>query len=526
MNDPLESLSGRHILVTGVTGFLGKVWLAMVLDKLPSIARISVIVRPRTRRDTALDRFEKIIDTSPVFRPLREKHGPGLSSYLSERLEVLSGDVEKRWCGLDTETVERLARTVDAVVHCAGITDFQPDPVRALGVNVAGGNHAADVAVRCSAKLIHISTCFVAGNISATVAESLSPGVAPNGRRFSVSAEIRALQMACRADEAATKVKIRVDIGKQRALELGFPNIYTYTKGLAEHALASRQDLDLTIVRPSIVECARNYPMAGWNEGANTAGPLAWLISSSFRRLPTNGHHAFDIIPVDDVARGMTLILAAALDDRAEPIYHLASSDCNPLQLARTVELTGLAMRRWTRKGGGDVWQKTLLKQLDPVPVAQDDQGLFAAPKMVSWMGTLRDKLTAFDRAAHLPPAVDELIGDAVERVVDDVREKVTLQHHQFRRIEHMLELYRPFIHDNDYHFVTGNIESLAREVEGDWAYEVSDIDWRHYWVDIEYPGLRKWCMPLLEGEKVEMDPPSTPPFRLQSDFQERAASK
>jgi len=522
----MDSLSGRHLLVTGVTGFLGKVWLAMVLDKLPGIARISVIVRPRNRRDSALERFEKIIDTSPVFRPLREKHGAGLANYLGQRLEVLSGDVEKRWCGLDTETVERLTRSVDVMIHCAGITDFQPDPIRALGVNVIGGNHAADIAVRCQAKLVHISTCFVAGNVSGEVAETVTPGVAPNGRRFSVSAEIRALQMACRSGEAAKKVKTRVEIGKQRALDLGFPNIYTYTKGLAEHALAARQDLDLVIVRPSIVECARNYPMPGWNEGANTAGPLAWLITSSFRRLPTNGHHAFDIIPVDDVARGMTLVVAAALDDRAEPIYQLASSSCNPLPLGRTVELTGLAMRRWTRKGGGDTWQKMVLKQLDPVPVAQDDQGFFAAPKMGGWMGTLRRKLTDFDRAEHLPPAVDELIGDAVERAVTDLKEKVTHQHHQFRRIEHMLELYRPFIHDNDYRFRTDNIGALAIGVRGDWAYEVSGIDWRHYWVDIEYPGLRKWCMPLLEGEKIEMDPPSSPPFRLHSDFVERAASK
>jgi nucleoside-diphosphate-sugar epimerase len=522
----MEALNGRHLLVTGVTGFLGKVWLAMVLDHFPQIARVSVIVRPRSRRDSALDRFEKIIDTSPVFRPLRAKHGAALGQLIGPRLEVLSGDVEKRWCGLETETVERLARTVDLVVHCAGITDFQPDPLRALGVNVVGASHAADLAVRCGAKMLHVSTCFVAGNVSGEVTETLTPGLAPSGHRFSVSAEIRALQMACRTPEASKSVKARIELGKERALALGYPNIYTYTKGLAEHALASRPDLDLVVVRPSIVECARTYPMAGWNEGANTAGPLAWLITSSFRRLPTHGQHAFDIIPVDDVARGMTLVAAAALEGRAKTVYHLASSHHNPLYLGRTVELTGLAMRRWTRKGGGDAWQRLVLKQLDPVPVANDEQGMFSAEKMGGWTRRLRDRLTRFDRSEHLPPAIDELVGDALERVVADLKDRVGAQHHLYRRIEHMLELYRPFIYDNDYLFRTDHIEELAQGVDGDWAYEVSSIDWRHYWVDVEYPGLRTWCMPILEGDKVPLDPPSIPPFRLARDFVDRAASK
>jgi len=522
----MDALNGRHLLVTGVTGFLGKVWLAMILDKLPGIARVTVIVRPRSRRDTALERFEKIVDTSPVFRPLRAKHGAGLANALGPRLEVLSGDVEKRWCGLETETVERLARTVDVVVHCAGITDFQPDPLRALGVNVMGANHAADLAVRCGAKMLHVSTCFVAGNVSGEVAEAVLPGVSPSGRRFSVSAEVRTLQMACRQPEVAKRVKHRIEVGKERALALGYPNIYTYTKSLAEHSLTARSDLDLVIIRPSIVECARNYPFAGWNEGANTAGPLAWLITSAFRRLPTRGEHAFDIIPVDDVARGMTLIAAAALEGRAKPVYQLASSHSNPLRLGRTVELTGLAMRRWTRKGGGDAWQRLVLKQLDPVPVSKDAQGWFSAEKMGRLTGRVRESLTRFKRAEHLPPVVDELCGDAVERVVTDLQERVGSQHNVYRRIDHMLELYRPFIYDNDYLFRTDHIGVLAEGVTGDWAYEVSEIDWRHYWVDVEYPGLRAWCMPLLEGGKVELDPPSSPPFRLESDFVDRAASK
>ena len=37
-----EALEGRHLLVTGVTGFLGKVWLAHLLHHAPGIGRVMI----------------------------------------------------------------------------------------------------------------------------------------------------------------------------------------------------------------------------------------------------------------------------------------------------------------------------------------------------------------------------------------------------------------------------------------------------------------------------------------------------
>src|SRR5690606_25971634 len=144
--------------------------------------------------------------------------------------------------------------------------------------------------------------------------------------------EVQALQEACRTPRKSDRIRI----GSERARALGWPNLYTYSKGLAEHIVS--QQPGAVIVRPSIVACARTFPFAGWNEGLNTAGPLAWLISTAFRELPTRPDHHFDVVPVDDVARGMTLVLAAMLRDAlpertsdGPPVFHLASSDANPL---------------------------------------------------------------------------------------------------------------------------------------------------------------------------------------------------
>ncbi|MCA9489741.1 MAG: SDR family oxidoreductase [Myxococcales bacterium] len=495
-----RALAGKHVVVTGFTGFLAKVYVALLLEQVPDIGRITLLVRPRGRVQPAKVRVERIVDRSPVFRALRATHGQGLSAWLSSRLDAIDADVEKPGCGISAEDLQRLAGA-DVVVHCAGLTDFEPDPVRALSANVAGALHTAQVALRLRAPLVHVSTCYVAGSIGkASVAESLEPGVAPSGQRFDANAEVRALQLACRHTPDAQQ---RVTVALERARVLGWPNIYTYTKGLAEHVLAGVRGLETTIVRPSIVECARSFPFPGWNEGLNTAGPLAWLISTAFRRFPTVPHHTFDVVPVDDVARGLGAITGAALTGRAGGVFQLASSDHAPLTFDRAVELTGLGMRRWTRKGGGTAVDRALFRLLDPVPVPVEKPGPFAASRVARWAKDLRITLGELE----LPEALKDLRTRAAGKLLqaeDDAR-----------RVDKMLQMYRPFVHDNDWTFRTDRARSLSAH-EGAFRFDLRDLDWCDYWVDVEYPGLRKWCIPILHNETIENDPPSSPPFRLE----------
>ncbi|MFW5921084.1 MAG: SDR family oxidoreductase, partial [Polyangiales bacterium] len=339
----LDAMQGRHVLVTGVTGFLGKVWLGMLLERVPTLGRITVVIRSR-RGETARERFEKIAATSPALRPLRAVHGGRILMWLRERVHVVKGDCSKPLCGLGEERAREVCADVDAVVHFAGVTDFMPDPKDALSSNVRGAVHAADLAaLSAGRRLIHVSTTFVAGRVRGEVAETLTPGVSPNGTRFDAERELEDLVRV--TDEIDDKPR-RTDIVRERAESLGWPNLYTYSKGLAEHLLASRDDVRVTMVRPAIVECARSYPFEGWNQGINTSGPLVWLFSTSFRHFPSRPDHHFDVVPVDTVARGVMLVAAAALRDEARDVYQLGSSDTNPLTFGRAIDLTNLAVRR------------------------------------------------------------------------------------------------------------------------------------------------------------------------------------
>src|ERR1700733_14825154 len=121
-----ETLANRHILLVGVTGFIGKVWLVDLLENVPNLAKITLLIR-RNRTTSAQKRFQKIIEESPAFDTLEEKYGRKLGALLEEKVEVVEGDVGLPGLGLDGPTEARLSKSLDLVVNSAGLMDFNPD---------------------------------------------------------------------------------------------------------------------------------------------------------------------------------------------------------------------------------------------------------------------------------------------------------------------------------------------------------------------------------------------------------------
>ena len=134
----LRSFAGRRVLLTGASGFVGKVWLAMILHRVPTVGKIWVLLRKKALRP-AIDRFEKMVASSPVFRPLHELHGPRMAEFIASRIEVVEGDVSLPGLGIeDPALAERLHRDIDLIFNCAGLVDFDPDLREAVSANVDG----------------------------------------------------------------------------------------------------------------------------------------------------------------------------------------------------------------------------------------------------------------------------------------------------------------------------------------------------------------------------------------------------
>ncbi|HYT06458.1 MAG TPA: SDR family oxidoreductase, partial [Rugosimonospora sp.] len=190
-----QALRGKQILLLGVTGFIGKVWLEHLLSEIPEIGKIYLLIR-RQRNSSARRRFEKVVEASPVFDRLEQRYGKNLSAFLAEKVEVVEGDVTLPGLGLDAKTRQRLARVIDLVVNSSGLTDFNPDLRDALASNVEPATHLIEF-LRASdqAALLHLSTCYVVGARDGRVAEDLKPNYTPAGvEDFSVERELRSLR--------------------------------------------------------------------------------------------------------------------------------------------------------------------------------------------------------------------------------------------------------------------------------------------------------------------------------------------
>ena len=525
----LETLKNRHILLIGVTGFIGKVWLVELLENISDVGKITLLVR-RNRNTPAQRRFEKVVEESPAFAALEERYGQRLSAFLSERIEVVEGDVSKPGLGLDPETEVRLAQSLDLIVNSAGLTDFNPDLRDALASNVDSARYLLQFLRRCDrAGLIHISTCYVVGMHDGRVAEELHENYNPaRDPGFDAEHEIESLRaLIRRIDERAESPEMMralrrqalgrrsdasmvsmpeldgvvkrnrarsvrnrlVRAGMRRAQHLGWPNTYTFTKSLGESLLARYgRDLPIAIVRPSIVESSERSPFIGWNEGINTSGPLSYLLGTNFRQLPTNTRKCLDVIPVDMACRGLTLVAAAVIARCHARLYQLATSAMNPVDMRRSIELTGLAHRKHYRTQQGiEHWLKL---KLETIPVSKQ-------------------------RYERLSIPMQKAVVSRINRVAALLRVKkppLARQERDLQRVEKLIELYEPFILHNQHVFECENARLLSAalppEERAVFGFEPETIDWWDYWINIHIPALRRWCYPLMEGRPLEARTP------------------
>ena len=520
-----ETLAGKHLMLIGVTGFIGKVWLVDLLEKIPEIGKITLLIR-RNRTTSSLRRFEKIVEESPAFDGLHEIHGGHLATFLKEKVEVVEGDVSLPGLGLDAETQARLARTLDLIVSSAGLTDFNPDLRDAISSNIDSTLNLVGFQKKCDhAALMHLSTCYVVGMRDGRVSEELRTNYNPaNHPDFDPEKEILSLrEMVRRIEERSESAELAkalrrqalgrtgdpskvgaeelagvlkrnrarwvrnrlVRAGMKRAHHLGWPNTYTFTKSLGESILTKQgRDLPIAIVRPSIVESSERTPFTGWNEGINTSGPLSYLLGTNFRQLPSNERKCLDVIPVDMVTRGMTLIAAALLQRKHARLYQLATSGINPVNMGRSIELTGLAHRKHYRAQQGiEHWLKV---KLESIPVSKLRYERMSIPMQKAVVSRI-NKVAATLHIGKPPLAKTE-------------RELV--------RAEKLIELYEPFILHNQHVFECENARLLSAALPPDekalFDFAPEKIDWWDYWINIHIPALRRWCYPLMEGKPLE----------------------
>ncbi|MCP9493001.1 MAG: AMP-binding protein [Pyrinomonadaceae bacterium MAG19_C2-C3] len=541
---PTEAFNNRRVLIIGATGFVGKVTLSMLLTRFPGIGKVYVTVRARGQEESET-RFWNNVITSPPFDPLREIYEDAFDDFIREKVVVVNGDIGDPNLGFGETEAARVAGEIDVVINSAGNVTFNPTLESALRTNVVGTQNVIHFARRMKRPaLVHVSTCFVAGRRSGPVWES-DPvlGYFPRhdelpGVNFSPQEEIKdcerlALRVrdevkdtmrAARFRETARERLIEegrdpddldamglavarerklwtrerlTELGIERAQFWGWDNIYTYTKSLGEQLVAAENDIVRSIVRPSIVESANEFPFPGWNEGFTTTAPLIFITLKGQTQIPVNENLILDITPVDQVAAVMLAVAAEAITGEPRLVYQAATGDSNPNDMKRIVGMVGLHKRQhFDAKDTGIKIINKIAAQMEARAVTGEHfertgaPAINAAAKKVS---SLLDRVRPKWGAGRFGEVIDGLKTsvDRFEELTHETKEA--------------FELFRPFMRENAYIFRADNIRSLFARIPLEerhllpWFPE--RLDWYHYWMHVHFPGLKKWVFPTLEED-------------------------
>ncbi|NUQ75850.1 MAG: AMP-binding protein [Polyangiaceae bacterium] len=570
---PSRVLSGRRLVVVGGTGFLGKVWVAMLLHRFPDIEHLYLLVRPK-RDQTAEERFWSQIATSPTFDPLREAHpGPAFEAFLKQKITPVAGDVVVPNLGLDPALIESLKGRIEAVVNVAGVVDFNPPLDEALEVNAFGVNNLVSLAKVLGAAVLHTSTCYVAGYRTGLIEET-DPRNIPFPRAegetwFGAAKPERTLdrshwdpqreidecldlikQARHRCEDAfrqshfldqakrnltargepnrgtaledeLAKVKRRFiedqlsAAGKERAVFWGWPNIYTYTKSIGEQVLAG-SGVPFTIVRPAVIESSVEFPFKGWNEGINTSAPIIYIAMKGDPLLPGGSDVHLDIIPVDMVASGMIASLCELLEGTAPAVYQYGSSDTNACKMTRYYELIGLYKRKLVREGKKTSLFDYVSSRFEPLGLTLNQYNTFGPHRVADAMAGLSgllEKASIGPARLFFKPAASALKSAAKQR------------HKQ----GDIFDLFLPFTCEADYIFSCANtraaIHRMPLEERARFLWDPEKIDWREWMWDVHMPGLERHVFPEIE-QRLQREVKPLRPYDTLLDVLDEMADK
>ena len=161
---PGPSAEVRTVLLTGATGFLGRYLALEWLERMDLVGG-KVICLVRAKDDAAArERLDKTFDSGDpeLLRHYRE--------LAADHLEVIAGDKSEPSLGLDHQTWQRLADTVDLIVDPAALVNHVLPYSQLFGPNALGTAELIRIALTTKLKpFIYVSTLGVGDQIEPSV---------------------------------------------------------------------------------------------------------------------------------------------------------------------------------------------------------------------------------------------------------------------------------------------------------------------------------------------------------------------
>ena len=496
-----DLLAGKKIVMTGVTGFIGEQLLWKILTELPDTTP-AVLVR-RKGSASAHDRMIALVK-KPIFSEVRDAAG-GAAELLDSRVEIIEGDLPN---------VPQLPADLDIVVHCAGDVSFDPPIDQAFTTNVIGTKALMNRMLEAIADergewrkvphYVHISTAYTAGRRRGAIPEAPhvhdidydAEAAAGIAMRDQIEAESRtSVQLARLRKEAerehrqagflttAADTERRrmawveaelVKAGTERARSLGWTDVYTFTKALGERVVTDvGRDLQVSIVRPAIVESSWLHPYPGWIEGFKMAEPLILAYGrGELPEFPASPEAVVDIVPCDHVVNAILAVCATQPEIGTPEYYHINSGARNPLTFSDMYTYTRAYFVAHPFEGG-------------PRGAARLPQWKFPGASSI-------ERLLSTSERAH--KMAERMLAqaprsDRTRKIAKDLdRTGVRLD---FLRRYH--SLYKEYA-QSELHFVDDNTlaltQSLHSEDHAAFAFDTSVYDWKTYIQEVHCPSI------------------------------------
>ncbi len=269
---PARPGAPSHLLLTGVTGFLGPFLLASLLERTSHT--LHALVRA-TDAEHGLDRIIASLRRAQLW-------SPALEADVRARVRVICGDLAEPHLGMGEAAFRRLADTVDAIVHNGALVNYVRTYDALRPTNVVGTWELLRLAMTSHRKTFHlVSSTFIYGWSTLPLVGEWDANEEMSGLDFGYS---------------QTKW-----VGEQLALA------------------AQRQGLDVRIYRPSLISPT--------NSGFGSQEDilirlLAFMIQHG---LAVNAHNQISLLPADLIADHVVALMD--LPAEAGTVFNMTADD-------------------------------------------------------------------------------------------------------------------------------------------------------------------------------------------------------
>lgn len=279
----------KSVLITGGSGFLGKVLIEKLLHDCPGIKGIYILVRTKGS-EPAQSRLTNILQ-SQAFDRIRR-----IQPDLLKKVHVIKGDLTFDDLAISSQDLDFLRKEISVVVHSAATIRFDEPLSRATRINVTATKRILDLSLKLKnlEAFIHVSTAYC-NETKIDIKEEVYTETLTPDKLIELSNDLSSDML-----EALTP-----------HLFGDRPSSYHYTKAMAENMVKHYSSkIPICIVRPSIITASHRDPFPGWTDNYN--GPSGYLVTAGagiLRAMLVDGQKICDAIPVDIVAN--TIITSA-----------------------------------------------------------------------------------------------------------------------------------------------------------------------------------------------------------------------